>query len=243
MHDLEARLEEAGRAFAFTPTPSVVERTLPHFQKPRPWARLLAAAALAAAAFAGGTLVLSPAARSEVRSWVGVLPGVDVERVETLPPFPADAAPPYLGDEISLSVAQAVVPWNLRVPLLADLGEPTQVFYRYDGPGGIVTLIYGSEPRARLTQWRGSISSASFELESGASRVETVSVRGRDAVWLEGHVQATYTFVGAEGTLHHEALPVTGNVLLWQEGEIAFRLETAASKADAIAVADAVARR
>ena len=228
--------------FPFEPAPSVVERALPHFaERPRHRARPLVVGVLAAAVVASGALAVSPTARSEVRGWLDALPGVDVERVEALPSFPADAAPPFLGEPVTLDAARTAVDWDLRLPVLDELGAPSEVYFRNDVPGGIVTLVYGLEPRARLSEWRGSISSASFQLESGTSLVESVAVRGGEGVWLEGHVQATYTFVGADGGLHREALPVAGNVLLWQEGAVAFRLETAASKENALAVAESVA--
>ena len=241
MDELETTLREAGERFPFQQTPSVVGRALPSFgERPRRRARPVLAVALVAAAVVSGALAVSPAARSEARAWLDVVPGVDVEQVAELPPFPADAHGPYLGDEVSLDMAREGVPWRLRLPEIEGLGEPAAIFMRYDVPGGIVTLRYGTEPRALLSQWRGSIADASYQLVSERSRVENVSVAGRPAVWLEGEVQATYTFVGADGKLHREKLPVSGNVLLWEEDGIAFRLETAASQETALEVAESL---
>ena len=243
MDELETTLRDAREHFPFQRTPPVVGRALPHFgERPRRGARPLLAVVVAAVAIGSGALAVSPAARSEVRTWLDAIPGVDVEQVATLPPFREDAARPYVGEPVSLETARDAVAWPLRLPEIEGLGKPAAIFLRNDVPGGIVTLRYGSEPRALLSQWRGSIGDASYQLVSGRSRVEDVSVGGRDAVWLEGEVQATYTFVGADGKLHREALPVTGNVLLWETDGIAYRLETAASEGTALAVAESLAR-
>lgn len=230
MSELETALREAGERFPFGPTPDVVDVTLlePGRNRRRRWIPAVVIP-LAVAAVASGALAVS------------ALRGVHVESVDSLPPFPTDAAPPFLGEPVDLATAREAVPWRLAVPRLESLGPPEVVFLRNDVPGGIVTLEYGDDPRARLSQWRGDISDATYQLLSGESRIERLTIEGREAVWLEGRVQATYTYIGADGAKHREALPAAGHILLWEDDGIAFRLATLVSRDRAVEIAEAIA--
>jgi hypothetical protein len=130
----------------------------------------------------------------------------------------------------------------VRVPTRGELEHPDLVFYRNDVVGGIVTLIVGDEDHARLllTQWRGDLASADYEVAGPGGRAEGIEVDGRAAVWLEGPTQATYTFIGRDLQRHREALRVGANVLLWSDEPVAYRLEGHLTRDEAVSVAESL---
>jgi hypothetical protein len=243
--ELERMLRESSEDFAFPETPAIVDALAPALRAPRggPWYRARVALIAAVAATVVAAVAATPGARSAVGELIGRLPGLDVERVPELRPFPLDVAPPYLGDRASLESARSQASFTVRVPTRGDLEPPDLVFYRDDVVGGIVTLIYGDELHARLllTQWRGDLSSADYEVAGPGGRAEGIEVDGRPAVWLEGPTQATYTFVGRDFARHREALRIGANVLLWSDGPVAYRLEGRLTRDEAVAVAESLA--
>jgi hypothetical protein len=241
--ELERMLRESSEDFAFPRTPAIVDALLPELRAPRePWyrRRLALVAALAAALVAG--VAATPGGRSAVGDLIDRLPGVRVERVERLRPFALDVTGPYLGEPSTLEDARRLASFTVRVPTSGELADPDVVHYRSDVVGGIVILIAGSaeRPRLLLTQWRGDLSSADYEVAGPGGRAEGIEVDGRPAVWLEGPTQATYTFVGADLKRHKEALRVGANVLLWSDGPVAYRLEGHLTRDEAVAIAESL---
>jgi hypothetical protein len=238
MVELERRIAEAAESFRYAPTPDLVQGALGRLEQPsRSRRRPFVLAAAAALALTGAALAASPAARSEIGDLLNALPGIGVEEVAELPPFPPEVVPGILGERTTLAEAERVTGLRVEAPEIESLGPPSAVYARRDVVGGKVTLVYGDEPRLLLTQWRGSLEQADYQLESSRSRAETVELAGRSAVWLEGNVQATLQVIGTDGRIHLEQLRLRGNALLWQRGEKAYRLETAGTKDQAIEIA------
>lgn len=178
-------------------------------------------------------LAVSPTARAAARALVDLIPGVTITQVGDLHEPGPDVAPGYLGEQTSLDLAVIGAPFRLRrLP-----GEPTLVYARNDVRGGMVTLVHGD---VSLTQWAAQGSEAAFEVRG--ARVEHVDVRRADGLWVDGPARAVYTFVGADGLRHHEAFDTGGTLLLWQEGGVAFRLEGASTREQALELV-AVLRR
>lgn len=230
--------------FAFPETPAIVDALLPELRAPRePWYRRRVAlvAVLAATLVAG--VAATPGGRSAVGDLLQRLPGVRVEHVERLRPFALDVTGPYLGEPATLDEAREQASFTVRLPTRGELQDPDVVHYRSDVVGGIVILIAGSaeSPRLLLTQWRGDLSRADYEVAGPGGRAEGIEVDGRPAVWLEGPTQATYTFIGADLKRHKEALRVGANVLLWSNGPVAYRLEGHLTQDEAVAIAESLA--
>jgi RNA polymerase sigma factor (sigma-70 family) len=178
------------------------------------------------------TLAVSPAARSAARSVLDRIPGLTIDRVDQAHEFAWDVAGAYEGERVPLDYAVMVTDFRPY-----GLDQPVHVAYaRLDVQGGMVTFAYAS-PAVSVTEWSAAPSSAAFEVVRDGATVEEVEIDGAPGVWIEGGARAVYTFIGADGKRHHEALTTERPVLLWQRDGIAFRLEGAADRETAVALA------
>jgi hypothetical protein len=163
---------------------------------------------------------------------------VQIVRVDELPVVERRDIPPFLGERVPLEQARRRVEFAIAWP--RDEGEPDEVYVRDYPPGGAVTLVYGTaaRPRLVLTEWRGATTEPVF-LKTAApqTRVEMVQVGVSPGVWLSG---APHTVVSAErdGAEYEETLWLAGNVLVWERGGRAFRLEADIGKEDALRLAE-----
>jgi hypothetical protein len=66
---------------------------------------------------------------------------------------------------------------------------------------------------------------------------EDVTVGDVSGLWLEGAARGTFTLVGADRTIHREAFEVSPGALLWRRGAMAFLLQGAGTRDDAIRLA------
>ena len=247
--DIERALVALGASLEYPPTPSIAPaviaslrtelrlRRRPPFPGLALWPRrrvLLLAAAL--------VLLLAGTALA-ARLVIGA---VEIRVV----PTPATPRPTYvatgpaLGDRVTLAEAQRAVSFPVRLP--PGLGPPTEV-HLAEVPFGapVVVLTWepdAAHPRIEGIPWGTMLMELPAEEEPvafkellGSTLFRTVRVSGNDGYWISGpHDLVLRTPQGERRFL------VQGNVLLWQEGDTTFRLETALSEADAIALAETV---
>jgi hypothetical protein len=240
--ELERKLAAVGRRIDYPPTPDLagsVGARLHLRRRRRPWLRPALAAAAAVLAAAAALLAVSPGARSAVLDLLEVA-GVSIERVPELPEVPVRGGL-YLGTPTTLAEAQRDVGFPVLRPRLGDLERPDEVYVHFYPPGGAVALLYGSLDRPRLvvTQWRGQTVEPVFHKVAGpGTRVSRVTVDGNPGVWLEGAPHLVYTI---EGNLEYpEPLYLAGNVLIWERGNRAFRLEADIDRDEAIRIAQSM---
>ena len=123
----------------------------------------------------------------------------------------------------------------------AELGRPDATFFRLYPPDGSVALVYGDprRPRAVLTQYHGrSVEPVSLKVAGPETRVELVTVGGAEGVWLEGAPHLVYTLAANEE--YPEPLDLAGNVLIWERGGRAFRLEADVDRERALEIAESL---
>jgi hypothetical protein len=235
--ELDAALRDLGRHVEFPPTPALAAvvgqrlRAGPAAAARRPalrWARrrslvvVLAAALVAvAAAFA------IPPARSAILDFFGV-GGVTVERVERQPVFDTSTSR-RLGVPVTLDTARRAVTFPLSVPREADI----DVFLDRAAPGGAVTIKW-RERRLLLTEFRGETTPFVQKSAGPGTRIEATEVNGQTAYWLSG-ARHLVVFRDANGEILESR--AAGNVLLWEEGFVTFRLEGARTQAEALTIA------
>jgi hypothetical protein len=183
-------------------------------------------AGIVAVAVVLGVVAAAPAAVSALRSLF------EVDEVSELAPVEPGVAPPFEGRAVPVDALEASAPFRVRT--IPALGSPTAAHVRDDIAGGMVTLTYGS---ALLTQWREADVAARIALVPLSGRAEEVTVGRLRALWIEGTVRGTFTLVGADGTIHREAFEVSPGALLWKDDGMAFLLQGAGSRAEAIRVA------
>ena len=87
-----------------------------------------------------------------------------------------------------------------------------------------------------LTEWWSGTGAAAFEV-LGESGVRQVGVGAADGLWIDGGATATYTYIGADRQRHFEALEPRSTLLLWQRGNVDYRLEGALTLEDALRIA------
>jgi hypothetical protein len=235
--DLDAALRELGRHVEFPPTPALPAvvaqrlRAAPRVPRRRPpltWARRrFVVVALAALILAVAAAFAIPPARSAILDFFG-LGGVTVERVERQPVLDTSTSR-RLGVPVTLDAARRAVTFPLSVPREADV----DVLLDRAAPGGAVTVRW-RERRLLLTQFRGETTPFVQKSAGPRTRIELADVNGSVAYWLSG-ARHLVVFRDARGEILESR--AAGNVLLWEEGLVTFRLEGARSKAEALAIA------
>ena len=213
------------------------------------WASALAAA-VAVVLLASALLAAFPSARRAVADLLG-LRGVEIELdggTTSAPPLPAGDTL-QLGRSVTLEEARLQVGFPLLVPAAAGaLGHPDAVYLDESVAGGAVSLVYRSRPGLPsagpsgvgvvLTQFRASVEEAALrKVVPGGTQLEEVSVSGQKGYWFEGSPHLLF-FTDADGRFVEDRSRLAGNTLVWEQGEITVRLESALSRDEAVGLAE-----
>ena len=245
---IEALLRSVARDVAYPETPELgpavtsrIESSRPVSHRPPGRARLALAVAAVLAIAVVATVGLSPRAREAVAGWLGI-DGVRVTFQDDTPEIDlgGDA---YLGDEVSLEEARRLVDFEVLVP--AELGSPDQVYVRRGVPGGEVSLVWGPGPGlpesehsgagALLTQFLGTPEPASIKKVAGPDTLVTFfSIDGGEAIFIEGSPHILVR--DPDGTSHTLAPRLAGTTLLWDSGDVSYRLEAEIGQDRAVAI-------
>jgi hypothetical protein len=153
----------------------------------------------------------------------------------------------FLGEEVNLAEARQQVDFSVSAPEAAGLPEPV-AYVDDDPPGGRVSLVYPAGPGLPETEetgvgmlvmeFRGRLELPFVEKLVRAEQVEEVEVAGSPGYWVEGEHIVSYLDVRGEPM--EERSRLAGNTLLWQRGEVTFRLESALSMEEAIRIAESM---
>ena len=210
----------------------------------RGWRPRLAAAAVAVLVLGGGTLAVSPEARSTVRRWLG-LGSVEIRRgpVPTPRPRPPAGAALRLGRPVSLAAARRAANLPVRAP--AAVGAPDAVYLGTlpDGQPS-VSLVYAPRPGlkrsdvtgvAMLVQvFRARVTPFIQKTIGAATKVEHVSVAGARGYWIEGANGFAYE---SHGAIDYETQRVADTTLLVERRGVLIRVEGTMSRALSMAIA------
>jgi hypothetical protein len=205
-------------------------------------ARRWAQVALAAAAVA--FLVLATPAGRQALADILEVAGITVTwGAETKTP----GAGLDLGDEVSLTEAAEAAAFPLLVPRAADVGEPDAVFHSDFPPGGAVHLVWESGeslPAAGdsavgllYSQFRVEFPGGIFKSLSPEAEAWLVRVRGNEGFWIEG---APHIIFYEDETGRRERTRLAANVLAWEEGGVAHRIETTLDLEESLDLAESL---
>lgn len=205
------------------------------------------------------SLMLIPPARAAILEFiqVGV---VRIFRVEPTPVVTPQSVPPAqmpmtatpvitatpqalipllerLAGEVTLEEASERVSYSILLPSYpAELGQPDRIFVQdADGPMTIMVWLDPQDPgEIRMSlHFLPPHSWAIKKMEP--TMLEETQVNGNYAIWAVGPYPLRYK----NGDLDFLRM-IDGHVLIWQEGEITFRLETDLPLDDAIRIAESL---
>ena len=215
--------ELRGLPIDFPPEPDLTGRVRGRLEQPRsrrPWL-VLAVAAVAAV----GALLAIPQTRAAIFDLFHI-GGVEVQRVDTQPQAPARAAD--LGSEVDVDEAQDRVDFPLVTP---DADFTT--YYDDSIAGGMVNMTWNGFV---LSQWTGEQLQFARKQVGPNSQIVSVSVNGVPGLWITG-ARHEIVYRDPNGQIDAKTRRLVGNVLLWDEDGITYRLEGAKTRAQALAAA------
>jgi len=216
--ELELALRQLGRELDWPAEPELAHRVAARVRERRRSRRPLALAFAAVGAALAVALAVPPA-RSAILDFFGI-GGVEIRRVETLPPLPAERAAP--GVPIPLAEARNLVEFDLVVP---------EGYERVYWTAGIVTFVW---PDRLLMQFRGDDLLVKKVRDQG-TQLRELDVHGHPGVWLEGAPHGLF-LPGGEKRL-------AGNVLIWLRDGVTFRLEGDLTREQALELAGTLTPR
>ena len=138
--------------------------------------------------------------------------------------------------------------FDVRMPDDPDLGAPDAAWID-DRKGGQVTLVWAAGEDLHATsdrdvglllgQFRGTVDSGLFnKLISGGTVVAPVRVGDDRGYWLSGEPHVIF-WEGPDGFVDDPRRWV-GDVLVWSDGAITYRLETSLGRDEAIRIAESI---
>lgn len=183
------------------------------------------------------TLLMLATAAAAARLVIDV-GGIRIEPPATTTPSvaPPPLTGPTFGEPTSLATASREAGFQPIVP--AALGRPDRVWIAPgDDPGSVLIamawLLRPDLPRIPGTPYGASLIEVHGDAELVAKRVDTRFLQlSHGGYWIHGPHQLELLTGGETRTF-----TVTGNVVIWQRGELALRLETNLSKPDALTIA------
>jgi len=238
MTELERALVVLGSELEHPETPDLlpaVLRRLPARRRPGSTRRVVLAVGFVLLALLAAALAI-PDARSALFRVLHI-GGEEIRPVDELPQV---KAPPRLattlGAEVSLARARREAGFQLR-----ELPEkPDRV---YLGRRGTVWLLYGTPERVQLLVAQTPLESVNrvfFEkLTAAGTRVEEVSVDGAEGAFLSGRPHVVI-LVNDRGQPFAESTRLARDVLLWSREGVAYRLEGAFTRDEALDLAQSL---
>lgn len=246
MTDLERRLVNLAERIDVSSPETFRDEVLRRIETPR--RRRRRGRLVVAVTFAAGSLVALPGPRSVLARWLG-FDSVRIEPgpVPTLPTSmtertlnPTTATRPELGPALALDEAGRAS--GLPVQLPSALGDPASVHVVDESGVTQVVAVYPAS--ASLPDVGALVSIFAAEIEAGYfakfvdedTTVETLTIDGDPAIWLEGAPHQVAVVVNGEVVL--DTLRLSTNTLLRQRGDVVLRIEASITRAEAVRIAE-----
>jgi hypothetical protein len=228
VNELERALLALGRELAVPDAPDLVpavrERLEPRGERHRAWfagrRRLALAVVIAVVAVLGATLAV-PDARSALFRFLSI-GGERIELVEELPDIqPLEDLELQLGERVTFADARARSDFELReleeTPDRVYLGDRGTVWFLYGTPAD-VRLLVAQTPLLTVDE-PGLLKKLARE-----SQIEEVSVDGARGVFLTGPPHFLF-LIDRDGQVVEASARLAEDVLIWDVGGVAYRLE------------------
>jgi hypothetical protein len=210
----------------------------PPADRRRPPRLLVAAAVLLVIGLA--VLTVAPA-REAVARWLGI-GAVRIERTDqpvvTGPASstsPGAVAPTRPDGSIDVEAVAQRVPFEVRLPTAEVAGEPTAASTDPAVPSGLIEVRYPGFTLVELASQPGGAPVVAKFLGPG-TETAPVTVAGQPGLWITGDPHEV-AFIDPDGATRLDRVRRAGDVLLWEEGGVTYRIEGAPSLDEALAVA------
>lgn len=244
----EQRVRETAGALPFPPSPNLQARlrssTMPALQQ-----RQSRAIAIRRTAFAAMLVLLIavfviavPPARAAVLQWLR-LGAVQITLQEPTPTAPKPATTPRalssvldLGGETTLEAARRNMRFPIKLPAYPPgISSPDAVFLQDFGDQTVLLVwVDPAQPR-RVTLALHILGPNAFVEKVKPRKLQDARVNGRPALWASGE----YLLQSRNGDVNLRRL-ITGNTLIWRDGDITYRLETDLPVEEAVKIAESL---
>ena len=251
---IDPRLQALAKELPYPPTPSiansVMNRISGHGNRPRFNRRL--AWALTAIIFLFAGVIFVPPVRAAVLEFiqigiVRIFPAPAMTESPTME-MPVTATPPstspsliplleQVGGETTMETAQKKIGFPIPLPTLpSDLGPPDRVFLQDAGGWMLVMVWLDPQQPDRVRMSLHMIQEGSWTIKKFQPAViEETTVNNLYAIWTGGG----YPLIMKNADIQFTRL-INGNVLIWEENKITYRLETDLGLDEAIRIAESL---
>jgi hypothetical protein len=197
--------------------------------------RILAAAAIVIVALA--VLLAVAPAREAIADWFGI-GSVRITR-SVAPPSTDEPDPTTTPQSLTdLEDLDRILPFEARLPDPDRYGQPLAVYVDPEVPTGLVELRYEAFSLVEVASRPDELPVIAKELGPG-TKLTGVTVRGVDGIWLTGDVHEVMT-IRPDGDVAVDTLRRAGDVLLWEEDGVTYRIEGLDSLDAALDVASSI---
>jgi hypothetical protein len=220
---------------------------------PGTWVGRAAAVLVALAVAVGVVAAASPRARAAIADFFRIGP----IRVHSgpapvpVPPAPPSGPAPRFGElppgTRTSTLAEATARATFRVGVPARLGAPDEVLVSETGRPVLVALrwapgagrapVRGSPVAVELDEVSGSVSVFADKFLAGDTRARPVDL-GDGGWWIPAPHELVYA--GPHGEVLSQGARLAGRTLIWQRGQVTYRLEGGFSEQQALAIARSV---
>ena len=197
-----------------------------------------------------------PSSRSAIADFFGI-EGIRIE-------FQADETPVVtgtptsiggellLGQETTLAAAGSAAPFRVTMPADTEAAEPDEVYLNQRPGATVVGMVWhatvtlpeiGDTGVGMLLLEIAAEPGDEFAVKKivGGGDFAMAEVDGSLGVWIENGVLVVEPVQGMMDALLGPESRRSGNVLIWSDGEVTYRLETALPREDAVRIAESLA--
>ncbi|HET7481594.1 MAG TPA: hypothetical protein VFK89_01910 [Actinomycetota bacterium] len=252
MNEIERDLRILATRIDYPPAPQIAAAAVAQIRRDGPrrapritWRAVALAAAVVVVAFALA-LVASPSVRHAVADFIGV----DGARISfDNPPSPTGQIGEHLAIGKPSTIDRVEQKTSFPVGVPSVLGDPDAVYFDSLVSGGAVWLVY--EPRDDLpASGNTGVGALITEFQARFDReivqkyadmgtvVRRTTVAGEDAFFLSGRPHLLY--IDRDGNTLEDDPRLVGNVLIWEAGNVTYRLEADVGLRRAVAIASSI---
>jgi hypothetical protein len=155
--------------------------------------------------------------------------------LSTPTPIPLALLAAAPGDPIPLAALADSADFPVRVPpATGPWGSPDSAVAHMVAGHSLITLVWEREGRPVLTLTQTDIPQLAAKM-AGAGQMEAVMIGDLDGLWVAGPHTLQWPIEGGP-----DQVQIAGNVLLWSDGAMTYRIEGDISRDDAVRLAESL---